>query len=587
MPASDGDPVGTALRVSLAACSDARDDLDSKIVASSARILLSHIEYEACDGYKHSVLENLKSKYIVLKAAHAAGSGAALKGKPAAADMKPSSAETELPALKVTLFPAEAVQLGWRGMRPIGAGMINMGNTCYLNSTLQALFHVPALVNWLESDTDHLDKCTANGNMECTICAMAKTLKNSHSKSGGVMKPFWIYNKLKMICKHMTHGTQEDAHEFMRYLIESMEKAYLSRHKSKVLDNYSKETTPLNQIFGGYMRTEVECLQCHAVSTTFQHFQDLLLDVRRASTLDDALAGYFCKERLDGDDAYRCERCLRKVAATKKFCVQKPPLVLCLQLKRFSIMGGKINKHVSFSQHLDLTRFLCPQSASKGQPLTYRLVAMVNHMGTSINCGHYTAIAQTSSGHFYHFDDSSVRPISLAAALEANAYIIIYEMERSPHRSTPGSSKPAAATAPAPVPLGAHTNGPRLPARPPVPPVRPTNPKPSTDIVPVHGRTQPLLGTPPAASQRVGPSKPETSGTLPPLANRHKEHVNGNALTPETGRKDSYEWVEKTNAAPVENGEQKNGLCWNGMYKSSAADFLAKLSHRGYGTNGK
>jgi ubiquitin carboxyl-terminal hydrolase 36/42 len=86
----------------------------------------------------------------------------------------------------------------------------------------------------------------------------------------------------------------------------------------------------------------VTCLQCGGVSTTFQHCQDLLLDIRRASTLDDALAGYFCKERLDGDDAYHCEQCHRKVSATKKFSLEKPPIVLCIQFKRYVILISQI-----------------------------------------------------------------------------------------------------------------------------------------------------------------------------------------------------------------------------------------------------
>lgn len=71
----------------------------------------------------------------------------------------------------------------------------------------------------------------------------------------------------------MVPGQQEDAHEFLRYLLEGMEKAYLTRREATKLDSYSKETTPINQIFGGYIRTEVKCLQCKHISTTFQHFQ--------------------------------------------------------------------------------------------------------------------------------------------------------------------------------------------------------------------------------------------------------------------------------------------------------------------------
>jgi ubiquitin carboxyl-terminal hydrolase 36/42 len=202
-----------------------------------------------------------------------------------------------------------------------------------------------------------------------------------------------------------------------------MEKTYLTRFEgSNWLDSYSKETTPVNEIFGCCIRTEVTCLQCGDASTTSQHCQDFLLDIQCASALDDALAVYFCKEHLNGESAYHCERCQRKVSATKMFSLEKPPQVLCLQLKRFSVFGEKINKNILFSQRLDLTRFHCPQSAHRSPvPLIYRLVSMVTRVGSSVDCGHYTAIAQTSSGHYYQFNESVVQPISLSEILDTDA----------------------------------------------------------------------------------------------------------------------------------------------------------------------
>lgn len=257
---------------------------------------------------------------------------------------------------------------------------------------------------------------------------MAKTLLASQQPNAMAIKPVFVYSKLRLVCKHLVPGQQEDAHEFLRYLMEAMEKAYLARFpKHSQFDQYSKETTPINQILGGYLRSAVRCLACGHVSVTFQHFEDVLLDIRKANTLEEALDLYFARERLE-DMGYKCEACKKKVSATKQFSLERAPISLCIQLKRFSIVGNKLNKHIPIRQQLNLSKYSskkCPND----QPLTYRLVSMVTHLGASQHCGHYTAIGLTDTGSYYQFDDSYVRSISLQNVLSTNTYIIFYELE--------------------------------------------------------------------------------------------------------------------------------------------------------------
>ncbi|XP_032664961.1 ubiquitin carboxyl-terminal hydrolase 36-like isoform X2 [Odontomachus brunneus] len=412
--------------------SKATDDLSNDLVNSASRILQTEVQYKEVNDYKTSILDQLKAKCIVLGLSSSENiEENKVKDNTNYKKKNDVNKGPVLPEPVVTLYSQKKVHLGWKGTFPVGAGMYNVGNTCYLNSTLQALFHVPALVNWLLSDPHHNSKYEQNdGSTECLTCAVAKTLQFSHLKSGSAIKPFYIYNKLKLICRTMVPGQQEDAHEFLRYLLEGMERAYLTRHKATKLDSYSKETTPINQIFGGYIRTEVKCLQCQHVSTTFQHFQDLLVDIRKANTLDEALSSYFSREQLDNND-YKCEACKRRVPATKQFTLERPPKVLCVQLKRFSVLGGKISKHIGFKQTIDMGRYLWREPGESPKQLTYKLMSVVTHMGPSVNCGHYTAIAQVSSGQYYTFDDSCVRPISLNNVLSTNAYIMIFEMNSS------------------------------------------------------------------------------------------------------------------------------------------------------------
>lgn len=154
------------------------------------------------------------------------------------------------------------------------------------------------------------------------------------------------------------------------------------------------------------------------------------MDIRKANTLDEALSSYFSREQLDNND-YKCEACKRRVPATKQFTLERPPKVLCVQLKRFSVVGAKISKHIGFKQTIDMGRYLWREPGESPKQLTYKLMSVVTHMGPSVNCGHYTAIAQVSSGQYYTFDDSSVRPISLNNVLSTNAYIMFFEMNSS------------------------------------------------------------------------------------------------------------------------------------------------------------
>lgn len=406
----------------------------------------------------------------------------------------------ELPKPKRVLYPRENIRIGWKQSErkwQVGSGMINAGNTCYLNSTLQAMFHIPALANWLVSEQAHMENCNVSESGSfCIICAMAKTLQATQTTQSAV-RPFLIYTKLKQICKHMIVGRQEDAHEFLRFLVEAMERAYLMRFRNyKELDQLVKETTPLGQIFGGYLRSEVRCLSCNHVSITFQHFQDLLLDIRKSDSLEEAFEGYFSREKLE-DFGYKCEGCKKKVSpswfhfpsiltvdlfqvsATKQFRLERAPITLCIQLKRFSMMGNKLTKQITFKPRIDLSKFAARSPAASVQPLIYRLVSMVTHLGVSQHCGHYTAIGSTEAGSYYNFDDSYVRPIAIQSVCNTNAYIMFYELDPL-QTSSPAAARanglrltnghgpvpvavPATVSSPSPSPSPAKFIGPQLP----------------------------------------------------------------------------------------------------------------------------
>ena len=62
-----------------------------------------------------------------------------------------------LPQPAVVLFPADKLEYSWR-FSDGGAGLMNCGNTCFLNAVMQCLIHTPPLTNYLLSG-DHFAKC--------------------------------------------------------------------------------------------------------------------------------------------------------------------------------------------------------------------------------------------------------------------------------------------------------------------------------------------------------------------------------------------------------------------------------------------
>ena len=242
------------------------------------------------------------------------------------------------------------------------------------------------------------------------------------------VSPSLINKRLNDICRNLQPGRQEDAHEFLRHLIDVMNENFLQRHIENLsLDDISKSTTPINQIFGGFLRSIITCTVCHHKSESFEQFMELSLDIRNVFSLKDAIGSFFSREYLD-NMSYDCIRCNKKVTAQKQFHLETSPVVLCIQIKRFNVDGEKICKKIQVELHLDVSRYFS-QSTNNNQRSYYKLVSMVCHNGNSTASGHYFTVGLAPNGLYYSFDDSVVKQEKIYDSIrKSNAYFLFYEV---------------------------------------------------------------------------------------------------------------------------------------------------------------
>ncbi|EER89337.1 hypothetical protein BDA96_10G078900 [Sorghum bicolor] len=304
----------------------------------------------------------------------------------------------------------------------IGAGLENLGNTCYLNSVLQCLTYTEPFAAYLQSGK-HKSSCRASG--FCALCALQNHVKTALESTGKIVTPFRIVKNLRCISRTFRNSRQEDAHELMVNLLESMHKCCLpSGVPSESQSAYDKSL--VHKIFGGRLRSQVKCTRCSHCSNKFDPFLDLSLDIAKATTLVRALENFTEDELLDGGQKqYQCERCRQKVVAKKRFTIDKAPNVLTIHLKRFSPFNPreKIDKKVDFQPSLDLKPFV---SDSKGTDFKYSLYGVLVHTGWNTQSGHYYCFVRTSSGMWHNLDDNKVRQVREADVLKQKAYMLFY-----------------------------------------------------------------------------------------------------------------------------------------------------------------
>ncbi|KAH0653940.1 hypothetical protein KY289_031618 [Solanum tuberosum] len=306
-------------------------------------------------------------------------------------------------------------------------GLINCGNSCYANAVLQCLMCTKPLTIYLLHRSHSRTYCRKDWCLVCELEQHAMMLR----ESGGPLSPNRILLHMRSINGQIGNGSQEDAHEFLRFIVASMQSICLEALGGEnAVDPRLQQTTFIQHTFGGRLRSKVKCLRCHHESACYENIMDLSLEIFGwVESLEDALTQFTSPEDLDGENMYRCGRCACYVRAQKQLSIQEAPNILTIVLKRFQEGSyGKINKCITFPDMLDMIPFM---TGTDDIPPLYMLYAVVVHLDT-LNAsfsGHYISYVKDLHlrGNWFRIDDTEVHPVSMSQVMSEGAYILFYK----------------------------------------------------------------------------------------------------------------------------------------------------------------
>ncbi|XP_056906052.1 ubiquitin carboxyl-terminal hydrolase 29-like isoform X2 [Takifugu flavidus] len=297
-------------------------------------------------------------------------------------------------------------------------GLPNIGQTCYMNSSLQSLLILTDFMN----DISSLEKDWRHVPGAKMLKELLK-LRKSHTSTDQKAKVKLLLSfklAVSMNAPAFMGNLQHDAHEFLTTVLDQISMAMRAASEQSL----QSIVCPVKKHMDFCVNSVRKCKSCNIKSVRKLQYTNLSLDVIPGATVEEMMQRYFTEEEV----LFKCEWCegCRSVLSSS---LESLPRVFILQLKRFCFFTNS-----KISDPVKLQRDIIVRSAQGAA--CYSLVSVISHLGT-LHRGHYVCdciYPDRSSDDFSDpwmmLNDATVYPTNGAEVCEQRSrlgYILFYK----------------------------------------------------------------------------------------------------------------------------------------------------------------
>lgn len=345
-------------------------------------------------------------------------------------------------------------------------GILNMRNTCYMNSAIQALRHNTELsAFFLENKHEAWVRKKPGSPKVELVNGYADLLRALWSGS----KPAYVRPEGFLQCMHpaaiaagfdqFAVPLQHDSHEFLTFLLDQLHEGMaeevnieITRPPPTTLKDqaiqsaleawrtlFGKSYSPLTEMIYGLMRVSYICTKCKKCTDKWETFNCLKMPIPSAvdlsggkPTIQTMLTEEFKDEEIEG---YACDTCSpSRPTVIRKCSIWRLPRMIVLSLKRFTPDGRKIHTPISFdpSKTICFRDFFSADSPEPSKNQEYECFGTVDHHGVA-GGGHYTAQAKSPLTEKWNmFDDETAYSINEPQFGESTYIVFLKPTTRAP-----------------------------------------------------------------------------------------------------------------------------------------------------------